>query len=327
MEKIKKNKLILYALGALGGVLILLIPVFDVDGSMQLIMHLVIMVSVYILLAQSWNILGGLTGLFSLGHAAFYGIGGYCIGIFMMKLGFHPLIGLLAGIILGSLFAMILGAISSRLAGLFFTISTIALGETFKAIVAQWTKITNSTNGLPIIRDSIPKEVFFYGAIALAVAGSIFFLYIRHSRFGTMFVAIRENQNLSKALGVSTTKYKTWSSVISAVMAIIAGAFIAYYIQVVDPNYLSGAVSNRIIMIVIIGGIGTVWGPILGSVIVLLEEIMRGTLGADYAPLTIVFYSVILIIIILIRPKGMVSIHISKTFKMLKKGLNIPTSS
>lgn len=318
MESInKKNiKYLIYAL-IIGPVL--LIPLFNQNNSMQLPMHLVIMVCIYIFLSESWNILAGLCGLFSLGHVAFYGIGAYCLGIAMMKLKLHPFIGVIMGIVISVIFALVLGAISSKLTGFYFTMSTLALGETLRTIATQWINVTNGSNGIPLVRPIIPRYIFFYAAILLAILSVTFFIKLRKSRIGSMFVSIRENENLSKALGVNTNKYKTMAAIISAGLASIAGAFITYYIQVVDTSYMSSNISNKILIVVIIGGMGNVWGPILGSVIILLEEVMRGIFGADYAPITIAFYSVILIFFILAKPGGIISVRFQNSVRIVKK--------
>jgi branched-chain amino acid transport system permease protein len=295
---------------------VLLIPFFYKGGAALLPMHLVIMVSSYIALAQTWNILSGLTGMFSLGHAAFYGLGGYALAVAMVKLGLNPLIGMAAGIVLSAFFGLLLGAISSRLTGFFFTISTIALAQVIRTVAMQWTAVTNSITGLKIFRPVVSRMMFFYVAIALAVSVSMFFVYLRRSRMGSMFVAIRENVHLARSLGVNVVRYKTISSVITAMIAAVVGSFITYYIQVVDPNYLSPLVSDKIIMVTIIGGMGNVWGPIFGSVLILLEESIRGTLGARYAPLATALYGVILIVFMLFRPKGIVSINLKRSFQM-----------
>lgn len=300
-------------------VILFLIPVLNINGAMALAMHLGIMTFTYILISQSWNVLAGLCGLFSLGHAAFYGLGGYCMGIFMMKLGLNPIIGLIAGILCACIFAVVLGAISSKLSGFFFTMSTIALGEVLKTAASQMISITNGSIGLAIPRPSIPRPVFYYIAFALAIAGTVFVIQLRKSRIGSMFVAIRENENLSKALGVNTNFYKTLAAVISAIMAAIGGAFMAYYIQVVDVSYLSSNISNKVVIVSIVGGIGNAFGPVFGSLVILLEELIRGKMGSDFAPLATALYSIILIAMIMIKPNGIVSINLKKSANNLKK--------
>ena len=235
---------------------VLLLPFFYKGGAALLPLPLVIMVASYIVLAQTWNILSGLTGMFSLGHATFYGLGGYALAVAMIKLKLNPLVGLAAGIVLSAFFGLLLGAISSRLTGFFFTISTIALAQVIRTIAMQWTPITNSITGLKIFRPVVPRMMFFYAAIAMAVGVSLFFAYLRRSRIGSMFVAIRENIHLARSLGVDVVRYKTISSVIAAMIASVVGSFITYYIQVVDPNYLSPIISEKIIMVTIIGGMG-----------------------------------------------------------------------
>lgn len=321
-EKQKKIKPSYIVLGViLAGVL--LIPALGGDGA-RVLMHLVITMCVYIVLGQSWNVLAGMTGLFSLGQAAFYGIGGYSLAISIVKLKLGPVVGILLGLSLACLLAVVLGAVSSRLGGLFFAIATEMLAKSVNSIVTQWTKMTNGTNGIPIpSKLNLSREVFFYVAILFAAAAVFFYWWLRRSRLGSMFVSIRENQNLSSSLGVNTTKYKTYASIISSLMAALAGMFMAYYVRVIDPNFLGDDVFNRILIIVIVGGTGTLWGPVLGSSVVLLEEMIKSTLGATYAPVTIIIYSLVLIIVMLVRPKGIISINVKKSLDTVLKSLGL----
>jgi branched-chain amino acid transport system permease protein len=300
---------------------VLLIPYLYKGGAAMLPMHLVIMVSSYIALAQTWNILSGLAGMFSLGHATFYGLGGYAMAIGMMKFNVHPFVGFVAGIALSAAFGLLLGAISSKLTGFYFTMSTIALLQVLHTVAIQWAPMTNSINGVKIIRPIVPRVVFFYTAIAMAAAVSLFFVYLRRSRMGSMFVAIRENVHLARSLGVNIVRYKTTASVIAASIAAVVGAFITYYVQVVDPTYMSALVSQRLIMVTIIGGVGHAWGPVLGSVLILLEEFIRGSFGARYAPLATALFGLILIVCMLWKPDGIVSIRLRRSFDMARAAL------
>ncbi len=297
----------------------ILMPVIIKGDAGLLPMHLTIVVAVYVVLGVSWNLMAGITGLFSLGHAAFYGLGAYSVGVAVNKFRLPPLFGVMVGVAICILFALIIGAVSSKLSGFYFTMATIALSEVIKTIAIQWVSITNSNNGLAVKRSSIPRPVFYYSAILFAIAALLIFYLIRRSRIGSMFVSIRENSNLAQTLGVSVTKYKTLSTIISAVIASLAGSFMAYYTQVVEPNYLSSVVSNKILIVVIIGGMGSLFGPLLGSIVILLEELMRGIIGADFAPVTIILYSVILIVFILIKPTGIIGLRFSASLKNLMK--------
>jgi branched-chain amino acid transport system permease protein len=300
---------------------VLALPIFNRNGVMMLSMHYVIMIAVYIAMAQSWNILSGLTGMFSLGHSTFYAIGGYALasGIYLFKLS--PAVGVLIGIILSAVFGFVLGIISSRLTGFFFTMSTIALSQVARTFALQMPDITNGVNGISIMRPPIPCTVFFYTAIGLAMISTGFFVWMRRSRMGSLFVSIRENTQLARSLGVNIVKYKTIASVIASVMASVTGSFIAYYIQVVDPSYLNSSIANKIVMVTIIGGVGNAWGPVFGSVLILLEEVIRGTMGSNYAPLATALYGVILIFFILFKSDGIVSMNLKSSISLALKAL------
>jgi len=196
--------------------------------------------------------------------------------------------------------------------------STLALSEVLRTVAIQWSSITNSITGVSISRPIIPRYVFLYIAIAMAVLAHIFFRYIRKTPLGSLFVSVRENENLAKALGVKSTDIKTIAVVISSGLAALAGSFMAYYIHVVDITYLSFSISEKILIMVILGGIGTIWGPVLGSIIILFEELIRGVIGADFAPITIILYSIILIVVILLQPHGLSSINFNNVFNSVK---------
>lgn len=306
-------------------VAVALLPLFDGSGGMQLAMHLAIVVCVYMFLGQSWNILAGLCGMFSVGHAAFYGVGAYCVAIGMTKLGTGLLPSVLLGMAIAVLLALLLGAISSKLSGFYFTMSTMALGEVMRTISINWFNVTGSQQGLSIARPIIPRWTFLYLALLLAVAAVFIFALLRRSKLGSMFVAIRENRNLASSLGGNVALYKTIAAVISAMMASLGGAFMTYYTKVVDPSVFANSVSTKMLVIVIIGGIGTQWGPIIGALSILLEEAVKGVLGANFAPVSVIIYGAILVLIILFRPEGISSLWRDKQEQKADKPAVPPT--
>ena len=275
----------------------------------RLVLHYVIMMCVYICLGQAWNILGGLTDLFSLGNATFYGIGAYAVSVGMNMGGLSFPVCIIIGVLINVAFGFILGLVSGRLSGFFFVMATLAFGQVVKTIALQWSDITGGSNGQSIIRPEIARSTFLYVIVALAVVYTAIFIFVRKSRTGSMLVAIRENTNLAKSLGVNVLKYKTISAIISAVMSSLIGSFICYYVVSVDPtSNLNSSISTMIVMVVIVGGIGTAWGPVIGSSMILLEQVIRGNMGSTYAPLTNIIFGIILIAFMLYCPSGVMGI-------------------
>jgi len=289
--------------------LVALMPLFDdAKGSMQLPIHLACMVFCYIALAQSWNILAGLCGQFSVGHAAFYGLGSYAVGIGLHRMKINLFLAILMGVVFSIIVAAILGVIGWKLSGFYYTMASIALAECLAVIASTWYELTSAQQGIAIYRPSIPKAVFMYMAMAIMIATIIIFYFIRKSKLGTTFVAVRENENLAQSLGANTGRYKMFAVLISGTMTSLIGSFMMYYVQAVDPMVFSSAISSKILIVAIIGGIGTIWGPIVGGLYVLLEEVMRGVFGSSFASLSVMIVGGILTFIMMVRPEGISAI-------------------
>lgn len=293
----------------IAAIIIVFVCMLPVISDSRLVLHYVIMMCVYICLGQAWNILGGLTDLFSLGNATFYGIGAYSVSVGMNMAGLSFPVCILVGVIINFLLGFVLGMVSGRLSGFFFVMATLAIQQVVKTVALQWSDITGGSNGQAITRPDIDRGVFLYVILAMAVAYSVIFIFIRKSRTGSMLVSIRENTNLAKSLGVNVLKYKTISSIISAVMTSLVGSYICYYVVSVDPtSNLNSSISTMIVMVVIVGGIGTVWGPVIGSSMILLEQVIRGNMGSTYAPLTNIIFGVLLIVFMLFCAGGVMGL-------------------
>ena len=255
------------------------------------------------------GILGGLTDLFSLGNATFYGIGAYAVSIGMSIMGWSFPVCIIAGVLVNMALGFILGMVSGRLSGFFFVMATLALGHVVKTVALQWSNITGGSNGQSIIRPEIARSTFLYVMVIMAAVYTVIFIIIRKSRTGSMLVSIRENVNLARSLGVNVLKYKTIASIISAVMSSFVGAFICYYVVSVDPtSNLNSSISTMIVLVVIVGGIGTAWGPVIGSTMILLEQIIRGNMGSSYAPLTNIIFGIVLIAFMLFCSGGVMGL-------------------
>ena len=285
--------------------LLLILPVL---GFSTYIMHLLILVIMWSVIGMAWNLLSGYTGQVSFGHAAFFGAGAYTAGMLYSKFGISGWWGLPASVIVVSCFALVIGYICLRLRGPFFALATLAIGVILRIVAENLTDVTGGDLGI-MIRERTWVEKIWYYYIILAIA-CLTFVVIRQviaSKLGYYFVAIREDQDAAESLGIDTTLYKTISLVLSAVLTGFAGAFYMNYMGYIDPKVVFALhdISIVTIMVVMIGGVATEWGPVVGAIImVLLAEIIRSIPVLGTAHLT--FFGILLIVIIIFLPNGIV---------------------
>ncbi len=275
--------------------------------------HLFIMVFFYAFLAVGWNIVGGFAGQLSLGHTVFYGIGAYSSTLLFIHMGVSPWLGMLAGGILASLTSVIIGVPCFRLHGPFFAMSTLALGEVFRILATYWRDLTQGTMGISIPvkfgwRNFIfeEKAVYYYVILAFTVVSLGISRWVHRSRFGSNLIALREDEEAAESLGINVPRNKLWAMMISAFLVALGGTFSAQYILFIDPDAeFSVGLSLMIAIFPILGGIGTVWGPVVGAaVLVPLQEFLRAWLGSSLHGLHLFIYGGLLIIVVTFLPRG-----------------------
>ncbi len=269
---------------------------------------------------QAWNIMTGFAGQLSLGHSLYVGVGGYVAAMFFVKFGVNPWLGALGAIAACTVIGAIIGFLAFRfgVGGVYFAILTIAFAE-FTRIGFDHLDWLGGSGGLFIpvashatmdlarLRGS--PTMFFYLALALALAG----LWISHallrSRFGYYWQAIRENEDAAQALGINVFRYKLYAVMISAALTSIAGVFFAFYYNTLFPEQIfSMGRSIEIILGPIIGGLGTLAGPIVGAFVLtpladLVTELMELT-GVDTPGVKQVFYGLCLLFVVIYLPHG-----------------------
>ena len=285
-----------------------LLAVLPLIGLSSYWMHILILVIMWSVIGMAWNLLGGYCGQVSFGHAAFFGVGAYTAGILYNKLGISAWWGLPLSIFFVTIFALVIGYICLRLKGPFFALGTLAMGVILRVMAENLTTITEGDLGIMIReRTWIDKTWYFY--IILILAALAFFLVkkVIESKLGYYFVAIREDQDAAESLGINTTLYKTIALSLSAVITGLAGAFYTNYMGYIDPKIVFALhdISIVTIMVVMVGGVATYWGPFVGAVImVFLAEIIRTIpkLGAAHHT----FFGILLIVIIIYLPNGIV---------------------
>lgn len=297
-------------------IVLALLSILPLIGLSSYMMHIFILVIMWSIIGMAWNLLGGYCGQVSFGHAAYFGVGAYTAGILYSKFGLSSWWGVPLSIVVVSLFSFVLGFIVLRLRGPFFALATLASGEVMRVSTENWVGFTGGTLGI-LIKERTWVEKTWYYYIILLIAVFTFFLMKKliESKLGYYFVAIREDQDAAESLGVNTTLYKTIALCISGVLTGVAGAFYTNYMGYIDPHvaFALHDISIVTIMIVMVGGVATYWGPFVGAVImVLLAEWVRSIPGLGAAHQT--FFGVLLIVIIIFLPNGIVG-----DYKKLKR--------
>jgi branched-chain amino acid transport system permease protein len=285
-------------------VLLALIPLVQRNPY---ILHMMIMVLIWITLGQSWNLLGGYTGQVSFGHATFYGLGAYGAGLLYFHKEISTWYGMILGPIVAMIFAVPIGLICFRLRGAYFALAMLALAEVLRLVATNWISFTNGSVGILIV-PVVSKVLYYYMALALAAISFYVIYRVLHSKWGFYFIAIREDQDAAESMGINTTQYKLISLLISAFFTGLAGAFYMNYMAFIDPHVVFSLVDISIMMILVVmlGGAGTLYGPAIGAVImVLLSEVFRAYFG--HANLLIL--GILIILIIVFIPDGVVEIR------------------
>ena len=257
-------------------------------------LHMMILFFLSIIMGESWNILGGYTGQYSVGHAAYFGVGAYTTMMLMQFKHVPPWFGMWAGMAMVVVVALIIGSICFRLRGPYFVLASIAVAEIIRLSAMNLNGITNGAEGILateimplkigglVITDFMTKVPFYYIGLGFALITILANYMVQHSKLGYCFQAIREDQDAAHSLGINLTVYKNIALVISAVLTSLAGSFYAMYVGFIDPPTVLGLdTSVQIVLICIIGGIGTILGPVIGSlVLVPLSEALRSNMIA-----------------------------------------------
>ena len=246
--------------------------------------HLMILILMWVTIGSAWNLLAGYTGQVSFGSAAFFGTGAYTAGLLVTKLGWSAWWGLLLGGIIAMLLAFPFGWIAFRLRGAYFALGTLALTEVMRHIATIWESFTEGMVGILIIQTFISKLPYYYMYLGLATASVIIVMLVMRSKLGYYFVSIREDQDAAESLGINTQFYKMVSLTISAALIGVAGALYMNYMGFIDPHVVFSLpnISIMAILVGIVGGVGTIYGPAVGAfIMVAVQELFRtGAFGA-----------------------------------------------
>ena len=269
------------------------------------------------LVGQGWNVLGGYGGQYSFGHAAFFGTGAYVTAILQTRYGINAWLGFALGIAGGAMVGAVIGVLTFRsgLKGSYFALVTLAFAEVLR-IAASVAPVTGAGVGLLLALDLRPQAFqfqsrapFYWIVLALVAVSLIVVRLIEHSRFGAWLVAVRENEEAAKALGVDAVRVKLAAITVSAAMTAAGGAFYAQYFLFIDSGIAYGPwISIEALLAPIIGGVGTVFGPLLGALVVkTLGELAKLVTG-DAPGLDLVIYGSVLILVVAFAPRGIIGV-------------------
>jgi branched-chain amino acid transport system permease protein len=304
---LRKNNLLYMTIFIILG----LIPIFVRDPYF---LHFLIMLFFYAYLGGAWNLLGGYAGQFSLGHAAFFGIGAYISTILYIHLGITPWLGMLIGAVFSTLVGIFLGFLCFRygVRGVYFVLITLCSAEIVRLIFINW-RLFGGPTGLLITLSGnsfakfqfISKFPYYYiifFMMLLMIAGTYL---LENSKVGEFFIAIRENEDTAEASGINTTSYKLASMAMSCFAMSLGGTFYAQYMLYINPDVALGVgLSIEILFGPIAGGIGTILGPLVGSsVLMVFSEIARITLG-QFRGMHLMLYGIFIIFIMMYMPQG-----------------------
>ncbi len=274
-----------------------------------------IMMALYAgLLAQAWNMLGGFGGQFSFGHALFFGTGAYMQAMAQLNLGQSPWVALTVAVLVAAAVGALVGGLTFRygLKGSYFALVTLAFAEVFR-ILAVSLGFTGGGVGLMLpLNESFAnmqfgsRKGYIVLVLGFVVAALLVTAWLRHSRFGAQLQAVRDNEDAARAIGVDPLRVKLGAIVLSAGFMGAGGAFYVQVFQYIDPGIAFGPASSvEALVAAIVGGMGTLWGPLLGAAVLhLLAEVTRNMFG-QLPGLNMVIYGSVLVLIVMFLPRGL----------------------
>jgi len=304
-----------------------------------------ILVLMWVVIGSGWNVIAGYTGQVSFGDAAFFGTGAYTAGLFVTKLGISAWWGMLFGGIAAMAIAFPFGWICFRLRGAYFALATLALNEVMRHIATIWESLTDGMVGILVMQTFVSKVPYYYIALGLAVVSVIGVQVIMGSKWGYYFVSIREDQDAAESLGINTHYYKMLSLNVAAFLTGMAGALFMNYMGFIDPEVVFSLhdISIMAILVGIVGGVGTLYGPVVGAfVMVAVHEFFRtgffgffkGIAALTGSDMIIVWakyvmqahvlgFGILVVLVILLLPNGIVgdwNLIVKKIFPVKTRG-------
>ena len=298
----------------MGFAVILLLIAFPFVIRQSFHIHVMILVFMFSMLGVAWNIMGGYAGMFSFGQAAFFGIGAYTSSYLSITYGVNPWIGLIAGGCAAALVAAAIGYPCSNLRGHYFAIASIAFAEIVRIVFNNW-QMVGAAEGLslPMQHESFAgflfntsKLPYYYIMLAFLLFSLAISHFVATSKMGYYFRAIKESHQIAGSLGIDVVLYRLLAIMISAFLSAMAGTFYAQYILYIDPgSVMLLATSVQIVLIAMLGGAGSVLGPVIGAAILIpTSEYTRVALGYKGTGADMLIYGFLITLISMYYPEG-----------------------
>ena len=299
----------------IAGLAVLLLLIFcPLVVGQSFFIHVMILVFMFAMLGVAWNIMGGYAGMYSFGQAAFFGIGAYTSSYLSTVFGVNPWIGLVAGGCAAALVAAAIGYPCSKLRGHYFAIASIAFAEIIRIVFNNW-KAVGAAEGLTLSMQNASfanflfntsKLPYYYIMLAFLLISLAVSYFVATSKMGYYFRAIKEGHQIAGSLGVNVVLYRLIAIMTSAFLSAMAGTFYAQYILYIDPgSVMLLATSIQIVLIAMLGGAGSIMGPVVGAAILIpASEYTRITLGYQGTGMDMVIYGLLITLISMYYPEG-----------------------
>lgn len=315
------------------GILLLIFVCIPLFVKSPYILNIFVLVFYMSTLSMAWNLLGGMTGQNSLGHAAYMGLGAYASCLLITKAGINPWFSAILGMVIVGLVAGIIFYPCFILRGPYFTLVSIAFGEALRQFIINSAFFGRASGvGLPFGRDSWlnfrfgSKIPYYYVGLAMLLLVYLLMKKIERSKMGYALRTIREDEDAAAAIGINPTRYKIMAVVVSAMVAALVGFFYASYIRYIDPELMVLAKSTESVLPAVVGGAAYVEGPLVGGLIMIpLSEFLRAKYSSILPGINMLMYAVVLLVVIRFRPTGILGWYMHsklKTFvdtKILRK--------
>ncbi|MHA1135663.1 MAG: branched-chain amino acid ABC transporter permease [Candidatus Thorarchaeota archaeon] len=301
--------------GILLTVMFIVLGVFPLIVNHPLAIHVLILTFIYAFGGLAWNLLAGYTGQFSLGHSVFWAAGAYGITLYYTFVAPDIIIGLIFGIGFSIVLALGISLLSFRLRGVYFSMVTLASAAIMETLLGHYTHV--EIDGLIyggyygfFLPKTLEKIHFYYIGFFLVISGLVLTLVIARSRLGKFMIAIREDEDLAKSLGINTYKVKTLTTIISAMLTAIVGGLFAIYIRAVSPiAFLEFTASWNIMVGPMIGGLGTILGPVFGTFLMYPITIaLQGIFGGAFVGVPQIITGIGIFLIVMMMPSGVMDL-------------------
>ncbi len=298
----------------IGGVVLALLILLPLVVSSPFGQHVMILTLLFAMCGVAWNVMGGYAGMFSFGQVAFFGIGAYASSFLLMTFNISPWFGMIVGGIISMVLAAGIGYPCSNLRGHYFAVATMAFGEIVRIVFNNF-KMVGAAEGLtiPMLKESFGNFMFhssklpyYYIILAFVLIAVAVCYWVATSKMGYYFRAIKESHEIARVLGVDVVRYRLYAIMISAFLTSMAGSFYAQYILYIDPeSVMILAISVQIVLVAMLGGANTVFGPVIGAAILIpLSEYSRAWLGYKGTGVDMVIYGILITIIAMYQPGG-----------------------